>query len=224
MPKPRDRKARRGFMRRRLSSPGKTWISFIAATTVLIAFVTFALVVYIGTIRTVVTKATEPAVVRPAQASTTAPTIVASSSPTSLVCRNSTDPSCGPFEWVPPPAAKAPISIEIEVLTQAPKAGEPVAFDVHAQHPQEAIDPECGGGDYGDGLADPHNCRAGVCLPRFGPWDTPAPNPGDLQKTFQHTYSAPGVYTVSFSFVTVPSVCGSPYESQGSASVAVTVS
>ncbi len=138
-------------------------------------------------------------------------------------CHNSTDSSCGAFRWVPTPPKRAPIDVQIDLLTTHPEVGQPVEFSVDAQHPYEQIDPACGGGSYGDGVADPRTCSEAVCSERFGAWDLPAPRPGHLRTTYRHTYVASGSYTVSFSFVTAPSVCGSPYESTGTAAVVVKV-
>ncbi|GAC1363412.1 MAG: hypothetical protein NVSMB32_04980 [Actinomycetota bacterium] len=90
-------------------------------------------------------------------------------------------------------------------------------------HAQEAIDSQCGGGSYGDGLADPRRCTQAVCLPRFGPWVPPVPKPGDFQRTNHPVYAAPGVYRVTFTFMTVPSICDSPYASRGASSITITV-
>ena len=59
---------------------------------------------------------------------------------TTLPCRNSTDPACGPFRWDPPPGPNQPVAIEITHSPSAPQVGEQVTVTVHVAEADSQID------------------------------------------------------------------------------------
>lgn len=140
----------------------------------------------------------------------------------SAKCRNSQGPKCGQFEW-DRPEPLTPMTVDIEVLTDSPRVGKPVQFDVRVHDDREQIDRECVGGTYGDGLGEPGSCSWGICQARYGLWVPPTPQRDDYEHVFEHVYTEPGTYVVTFKFVTRPTVCASPYENHGEASVEMTV-
>jgi hypothetical protein len=138
-------------------------------------------------------------------------------------CRNSSDPACGPFRYDPPltnPGAKLEI-VKVEPAT--PKAGDTVAFTLHATDPDSFIPSGgfCGGASYGDGEASKCGPSCAGTGPQFGPWDPPPARPGDSTFTVSHAYAKPGSYTANFSITA--DQCG-PRSSDASASIRVQVS
>jgi hypothetical protein len=170
--------------------------------------------------------------------STTAPpmtvAVVTTSTPdlvspttTALVCRNSTNPACGPFHYDPPPT-NAPATLVVGSVEPAhPYAGQTVTFTLYAVDPDTRLLVDCGGGgqDYGDGtpvVACEPSCAAPGYgpVPEFGPWDPPAPEPTDTTVTLTHRYTRAG--TIHATFHADGDDCG-PRPSTATATVTMTV-
>ena len=139
------------------------------------------------------------------------------------VCHNSTDPACGAFRYEPP-LTNAPAHLQI-VSTEpaAPVVGDTVTFTVRLTDPDSFVakTPDlCGTLSFGDG-------ETGDCIsdcagtgPQYGPWDPPAPEPGDGTFTVKHVYARAGDFVAAFS--TTAGTC-SPRASNASASTTVHV-
>ncbi len=148
---------------------------------------------------------------RPAAATTT----------TTRMCRNSSDPACGPRVWDPLPGPNQPLTVKVTVTPEAPRAGETVTFRVVVDDPdggtlqgyQDTV-------DYGDGT--PFSGVGGHidCVPGYGPWDS-ASVPVHEEITFRHVYANAGTYTAAFKFTTYGNCAYGP--SQGMATPTVTV-
>lgn len=125
-----------------------------------------------------------------------------STTTTTLLCRNSRDPACGPFVWDPPPGPNQPLTVTIAVSPEAPRAGETVTFRVVLDDPDgDSLRASHDDVDYGDG-----GPTVGVgghvdCAPGFGPWDSAA-RPVHEELVFTHVYAQPGTYTATFPFTT----------------------
>jgi hypothetical protein len=158
---------------------------------------------------------------------------------TSLVCRNSTDPRCGPFRWDPDPGPNQPMTVSVRFTPSHPHVGEPVTFFVTADDPdggwywgvsQDFGDPK--GAVAIDGSSfDPENQPNYCADAKYGPW-TPPPKQRQTstlgnppERGVSHTYAAPGTYTVRFAFRTDSTACGlhEPYGSFGEESLQVVV-
>jgi hypothetical protein len=144
---------------------------------------------------------------------------------TALVCRNSTNPKCGPFRWDPVPVSH-PIDVSLTFSPPDPKPGDKVTVHLAATDQDTAL-----GGllvDFGDG----HGAGFGVaplCIAApdpYGPWDPPPRQPDHKEYDYDNVYSAPGTYTVTAKVSSMPS-CSTPrnpYVGEGTASVTVNVS
>jgi hypothetical protein len=135
----------------------------------------------------------------------------------SLYCRNSTDPGCGPFRWDPEPGPNQPLTIQVTFSPSQPVAGQPVTFHITASDPDAYISHH--GVDFGDAMTA-MLAPAAYWTPHYGPWTPPAPHPD--RKTFdeQHVYSAPGTYTMTaraWSANDIPGGTFGPYDSGGEA-------
>lgn len=115
-----------------------------------------------------------------------------------LVCRNSTNPQCGPFRWDPQPVPNRPMRVDVEVAPSNPRPGDVVTFTVVASDPDA---PGLGTGlasqDFGDGhkqalVVDPGPCDW------FGPWTPPLPQTGQRITTYAHTYPSAGTFVARF--------------------------
>jgi hypothetical protein len=172
---------------------------------------------------------------------TTAARIAPAPTTTTLVCRNSSDPRCGPFRWEPDPGPNQPLTVDITYEPSSPRAGETVTFHVTARDPDASQFPQmCS--FFGDGSGP---CISGVkgassdpsapdyepyCGPMYGPW-TPPVRPGQESlgnppgSGVPHTYANAGTYLVRFSFDSSATFCGyaGPYASQGEGTVQVVV-
>lgn len=147
---------------------------------------------------------TSTAAMSSATTSATAPTTTTTiASTTTTVCRNSTNPACGPFRWDPAPQADQPVVVTVTAPEQG-VAGRPVTFTV------EAVDTDaqvvfCEVYDLGDGTKQGvigQRCDQGTaegrCSNRYGPWTPPSRKGGRFQFSLTHTYAQPGTYTVRF--------------------------
>jgi hypothetical protein len=137
-------------------------------------------------------------------------------------CRNSTDPACGPFRWDPAPGPNAPIEISIAYSPSAPRTGEEVTVTVHL-HDADALigDVAVAFGDEEVSTIPPASIVSCVGA-ASGPWSLPAATPDDLVKTFRHTYTRAGDFTIA-AYAASPDITNAtcppnPYASQGTAS------
>jgi hypothetical protein len=163
---------------------------------------------------------TTVATASPAPPPTTAP---APTTSTSLVCRNSTDPACGPFRWDPPPGPNQPMTLAVSVSPAAPKARETVTFRVTVDDPDGAyLVSEQGSLDYGDGTPVPGYDGHVDCFGSYGPWTPPDPAPLHKEITYQHAYAGAGTYTVTFTFKSLGNCAYGPSEAIKTATVSVT--
>lgn len=162
----------------------------------------------------------KPVLPPPVSVVPTAPT------PTTITCRNSFEPSCGPFYYDPPvsiPNTKA----AVEYVDRATTAfvGVPYVLKVHVLDPDTpfqpgscvnhldwgpASDPTC--------VSDPVDCM----VPTYGPWDPPVLQPSDFVEDFTYTYTQPGTYEVIVWYSGQYS-CDSPYAEVAGAQFTLTV-
>jgi len=148
------------------------------------------------------------------------------SSATTLPCRNSTNPECGPFFYDPLPR-NAPMSVEAQIASfSAVAGGQRVTFTVTVNDPDHAVN-GCGTADFGDGTSESRPCAPDPpCPPRFGPWDPPpTPGGGTGEFSFGHDYLVPGPrsFTARFTFRTEQDGCRDPYASTNAGTVSFTV-
>ena len=183
----------------------------------------------------------EPVAVPPASTSTSSSSVPRSTTTTtSLVCRNSTDPRCGPFYWDPDPGPNQPLTVTVRYVPEHPHAGEAVTFYVTAHDPDaqwfwgvgEEFGDDPRGGAAIDGMAVSADDQPDYCeAQKFGPWTPPprvdsAETLGNTPESgVPHTYSAAGTYTARFWFRSDSTRCGlhEPYGSSGEQSVQVVV-
>lgn len=152
------------------------------------------------------------------------PASEASTTTTTLVCRNSTDPACGAFRWDPPPGPNQPMTVAVSWSPSSPKAGDTVTFQVTVDDPDgsQLLSRSEGTVDYGDGTP-----VLGVgghidCVGGFGPWTPPDPVPVHENLTYQHAYAAGGSYSTTFTFKSLGNCAYAP--SQATKTVVVAVS
>lgn len=160
---------------------------------------------------------------RPASAPTSRPAATTSSTASSQTCRNSSEPSCGPFRWDPPKPPDQPITAKLSHLPIAPKAGATVTFSVTVDDPdgRMLVDPSGRANNYGDGPPGVGGNLIGDCEARFGPWTPGAPVPVHADLTFEHVYAAPGTYTVSFPIKSLGDCTYGPSETTATATITV---
>lgn len=156
------------------------------------------------------------------------------------VCRNSSDPVCGPFRWDPAPGPNRPMDVSVRVSPDRPRPREMVTFRVVATDFDAPFDSPCPTAAFGDGRrANP--CPPGIgfrglaeCpVDGYGPWTPPARQAGQIEHTFRHTYDHEGTYDVVLSLRSrrfgLPvqngdgGPCTDPYGDEGTVSVRVVV-
>jgi hypothetical protein len=135
--------------------------------------------------------------------------------PAAPVCRNSTDPACGEFRWDPAPAANQDLTAAFVDVPATVTAGEPTTFFVAWSDPDATLAYDMFSADNAL-LAQPCQIEN-----RFGPWTPPPAEPGSGELSYTHTFEAPGTYTVAVALAT--GACDSPYNSQGTVYLDVTV-
>jgi hypothetical protein len=120
------------------------------------------------------------------------------------------------------------MAVTVEIVTEAPRTGEPVEFHLKALDPDRS-DRDCDGVDYGD-PAGPPWCVGGIpsCAPTatpYGPWSPPEKHPSRYDRTYTWTYTHRGTYTATFSVRNTRGcdTSSSAYYSEGTAKVTVTV-
>lgn len=135
--------------------------------------------------------------------------------PPGPACRNSTDPACGEFRWDPAPAANQDLTAAFVDVPATVTAGEPTTFFVAWSDPDATLAYDMFSADNAL-LAQPCQIEN-----RFGPWTPPPTEPGSGELSYTHTFEAPGTYTVAVALAT--GACDSPYNSQGTVYLDVTV-
>ena len=152
----------------------------------------------------------------------TEPVAPGSTTTSTLVCRNSQNPACGPLVWDPPPGPNQPLTIKVTVTPEAPRAGDVVTFHVVVDDPDGGNLQGYGDTiDYGDGT--PYLGVIGHldCFPvKYGPWDSAA-RPVHEELSFAHVYEHAGTYTATFKFAAHGNCAYGP--SQGTATPVLTV-
>ena len=142
-------------------------------------------------------------------------------------CRNSTDPSCGPFRWDPDPGSNQPLTGEVTYSPASPKAGDEVTFHITASDPDDDHIIVCSadyGGSEGGYVCDPAEAmNPSLCPKQYGPWTPPARKQGTLDRTDHHTYANAGTYEASFSLHSGGYCSSDPYASSTTLKTTVTV-
>lgn len=177
------------------------------------------------------TTTTAPAPLAAAAVSTTTTTVAAPTTTTTVdPCRNSTDPTCGPFRFDPQPGADNPMTVQVTIEPAAPVAGQPMVFHLTLTDPDGVSydGTNFNFGNSGIGGSTPEPCA------KFGPWDPPARDPASATQTLNvtHTYFEAGTYTATFAFDAGPFDCvdsvtgrgDRPYASSATGTLTVTVS
>lgn len=113
--------------------------------------------------------------------------------PDEPVCRNSTDPACGPFyyDW---PVPNRPAAIVMSASNPMPQVGEQVVFSVTVDDPDGAPDAAASSLEFGDGNKAVSSPSGGDL--RYGAWDPPPPL--HVVITYEWIYETPGEYLVRF--------------------------
>lgn len=173
-------------------------------------------------------------VTRPPTATTIPdPTTTTTEAPTTtsvLVCRNSTNPACGPFRWEPAPGANAPIRFDLSGVPSTATVGKPVTFRVRVTD-ADGGDLNCANLFPGGPVEEP--ILGGGCqffnpsdsCGRFGAWDL-KPDAMAATSTFTFTYTAPGTYHVQVqatSIGTDPACTGTYGATDATARIQITV-
>ncbi len=148
---------------------------------------------------------------------------------TTVACRNSNDPACGPFRFDPQPGPDNPMFVHIVVGPLSPVAGQEVEFTVTLTDPDgvSRAGSTNNWGDSGVGGIVGESVREVRAL---GP---PARDPARATEvlTLRHTYAKPGTYKVVVFFTGDPSDCvdsvtgrgDRPYASSASGTVTIEV-
>ena len=166
---------------------------------------------------------TPPRATTPTTARPPAPATTVAATTTSLVCRNSGEPACGPFRWDPPAGPNRALTVDASVSPSTPRAGDTVTFRVTVDDPDgdQLLSRELGTVDYGDGTPVTGVSGHRDCLQLYGPHTPPDPVPVHEEITFQHVYATPGTYTATFTYRSLGDCARGP--SEGARSVIVTV-
>jgi hypothetical protein len=162
-----------------------------------------------------------PTTSAPSPRPTTPPT---AAPPPAPVCRNSTDPACGPFRYDPVPA-NAPLVLSATARTATVAVGEEVVVDVTWSDADAGV-VFSSGADWtgGGGVGAAFFCSR-VEL-RYGPWDPPPPAGASGTYTAVHTYDEPGTYSPTFTAISARSSdpdCQDPFISEAFTGVTITV-
>jgi hypothetical protein len=136
----------------------------------------------------------------PTPTSSASPSASGSATPANTVCRNSYEPSCGPFFWDPEPAPNRPLIVEIvRYSPQHPTVGDTITFFIRLRDADAAF----GGlwsGRFGEQrFLTPRPLRPCHGGPATGPWTPPAARAGDMIVQHDFRADAPGIFETSFS-------------------------
>jgi hypothetical protein len=115
--------------------------------------------------------------------------------------------------------------VTVTYAPTTPRRGEAVTFTLVVEDPDARVTRNFNNRrDYGDGVVEAAPTSPVACPEGFGAWTPPPKVPDRLDTSFQHTYSAPGTYTASFTFESTSGcVGGDPYGSRATGFVTVTV-
>ena len=146
---------------------------------------------------------------------------------TTVPCRDSTDPSCGPFRWDPAPVDR-PATVSVAAPSGPIVAGRQVELTVSISDPDGFADLGC----YSVALDRPGlstgSCAVDnpetSCPARFGPWTPPPAKAHEASTTTIVEFHETGTYTVSVD-VSPADGCDNvdPYRSGGTATITVEV-
>jgi hypothetical protein len=148
-----------------------------------------------------------------------------------LVCRNSYDPSCGPFRWDPAPGPNQPSTVQITYTPVNPHVGDQVTFHVTATNPDGPAGNASSSITFGDGQSQGIDASflppPGGCKAPYGPWTPPAPKADTVSSDWpSHAYTSAGTYTVTETGSGGVGECDpqNPYLDEKSGSTTITVS
>jgi hypothetical protein len=145
--------------------------------------------------------------------------------PTSIPCRNSTDPACGPFRWDPAPGRNQPIDIQLSYEPAEPHIGDVVMFTARVVDPDASPitsgDETCNPPSYS---GTPSRCSPNCPSPGYGPWTPPPRQRGDRIVKYSHQYTEAGSFTASFWFGSAGGCARNPYSSAAESAVTINVS
>lgn len=155
---------------------------------------------------------TSPVAAAPAPA----PSTTRATAPPTTVCRNSTDPSCGPFSWDPEPGD---YDVEVYAVSTpaAARTGEPVTFAVEYVDP---AGPDAEGACLNWYVTDPEVINTSSCevlatdCARTGPHDPPTPSRERILVEHTVEFQTPGEHEVTISGNVATHLhdgCESPY-------------
>lgn len=124
---------------------------------------------------------------------------------TKPTCRNSDQPSCGPFRWNPAPSPNQPLVASFSKAPRSGVVGQSVTFEVTWSDGDARLS--------FDNFTTDGTVLVGSCsiAPRYGPWTPPAAAAGSGTLRYPHTFTSPGVYEVNVGLSTAS--CASPYGS-----------
>ena len=147
---------------------------------------------------------------------------------TTTVCRNSTNPACGPFRWEPAPFPNQRLAVRVMREPFDVAVGEPVTWRVEGEDSDAQV-VWCQVYDLGDGttmgtVGSFCGNGPGCTGRRFGPWSPPSTKAGSYHYEVAHTYAAAGTYTARFFVYSEDGGECHPYGNQETVTVAVSVS
>jgi hypothetical protein len=138
---------------------------------------------------------------------TTTTSTTAAPTTSTVACRNSTNPACGPLHY-DPPMTNAPATISVTTTPAVPRAGDVVTFTLHVTDADSRITSAnpCMQYTFGEGVDGKCIADCSAHAPQYGAWDPPPPEPGDATFTMRHAYATAGVYNAKFEVT--PGLCG----------------
>jgi hypothetical protein len=151
---------------------------------------------------------------------------------TALVCRNSTNPACGPFRWDPEPAANQPLTADVTYTPTNPKVGDEVTFTVQAVDPDASpVSDHCdfAGSEPAVQFGEKGyvaGCPLALCTPsdQYGAWTPPKPVRTEKSFVYRHTYMAGGNFDMTAQLFSGPGGCSNyPYGNNARVLAKVTV-
>lgn len=147
---------------------------------------------------------------------------------TTIVCRNSTNPACGPFRWEPAPFPNQALVVRVTREPVDVAVGQAVTFEVESTDTDAQV-VWCQVYDLGDGttmgtVGSFCGNGPGCTGRRFGPWSPPSTKAGAYGYKVTHTYAEPGTYTARFFAYSEDGGECHPYGNQETATATVSVS
>ncbi|MBI2704853.1 MAG: hypothetical protein HYX32_06140 [Actinobacteria bacterium] len=130
-------------------------------------------------------------------------------SPTSTIvpaCRNSFDPQCGPFVWLPPLFPNMTPAVTLSANFDPPRVGQVVTFVVMVSDADGPVADECFEFETGDGTVysmvdgvqvnGVPSCPPPPCAAPAGGWEAPERTRSTGSFTFVHTFGSAGVFAL----------------------------